>query len=86
MSLSLDKCTFLRQFGQSAIVFNSFTRAFTAFKASINRLDICPTVPTNKKPAAIAAGFVFPGTAKACFREWTGKQNGSDGVGTGFLG
>jgi hypothetical protein len=51
-----------------------------------NKFENCTGRATDKKPAAKAAGFVFSAAGKARFPKRTKKQNGTDEVGTGFLG
>jgi len=45
-----------------------------------------PVFPTNKKPAAIAAGFVISGARRVYSPARIKGQNGPDFVGTGLLG
>ncbi len=50
------------------------------------QFDNRPVSPTNRKPAAKAAGFVFPAAGRTCSPRRTGKQNRSDEVGTRLPG
>ena len=53
-------------------------------RSTRNKFDNCTGGATNKKSAAIAAGFVFSGAGRTCSPERMRRQNGSDEVGTGF--